>query len=61
MLSERHAYQDGKHDLPAYLAIVLPRKEAEALNWARVEARVTIHPPPRSFPGGAPLAPVPPP
>ena len=44
-IAERCTSQYGKRDVPAYPASILLRKEAEALNWARVGKRVTICPP----------------
>ena len=44
-IAERCTSQDGKCDVSAYPASILLRKEAEALNWARVGERVTICPP----------------
>ena len=42
---ERRASQDGKRDIPAYPAGVIPRKEVEALDWMRVGIRATIRSP----------------
>ena len=44
-LAERCASQYGKRNVSAYPASILLRKEAEALNWARVGEGVTICPP----------------
>ena len=44
-LAEFYASQYGKRSVLAYPLGVLPQKEAEALNWASVGARVTIRPP----------------
>ena len=43
-LAERCASQDGKHNIPAYPASVLPQQEAEALDCERVEAKFVICP-----------------